>query len=375
MQPDDWELEADMTSGLTLKMYIARKFLFAIFGTFAICCVLIFMIDFVEMLRQAGKRGTVPATTLVWLTLLRLPAYTEILLAFAVLVGSIGSLLQLSRKSELAVIRAAGMSAWQFLAPGVFVAAVLGVLAVTFYNPMAATARTESERLFSEAFGREANFLRTKGAGSWLRQDGADGSSVISAGGVADGGLKLFSVDIIQYDKEGRFVEHIEAERASLLDGYWQLEKVMVAAPGREPERFQSYLVSTYLTPERLQDALGTVISVSFWELPGLIAAAEQSGLSAAPYRIQYELLLSRPLLLICMVLLAATVSLRSFRSGGIQTMVITGMIGGFGFFLLAEISRQVGVAGLVSPRVAIWVPVVTAALATLTVLLHQEDG
>jgi lipopolysaccharide export system permease protein len=75
------------------------------------------------------------------------------------------------------------------------------------------------------------------------------------------------------------------------------------------------------------------------------------------------------------MVLLAATVSLRSFRSGGIQTMVITGMIGGFGFFLLAEISRQVGVAGLVSPRVAIWVPVVTAALATLTVLLHQEDG
>lgn len=361
-------------TGLTLKIYIARKFLLAIFATFLICCILIFMIDFVEMLRQAGKRGSVPASTLVWLTLLRLPAYTEILLAFAVLVGSIGALLQLSRKSELAVIRAAGMSVWQFLTPGLLVALVLGILAVVFYNPMAAYARTEAERLFSEAFGREANFLRT-GAGSWLRQDGADGSSVINAGGVADGGLKLFAVNVIQYDKEGRFVEQIEAERATLLEGYWRLEKVIVAGAGREPERFDSYLISTYLTPERLQDALGTVISVSFWELPGLIAAAEQSGLSAAPYRIQYELLLSRPLLLICMVLLAATVSLRSFRSGGIQTMVITGMIGGFGFFLLAEISRQVGVAGLVTPRVAVWVPVVTAALSTLTVLLHQEDG
>ena len=89
----------------------------------------------------------------------------------------------------------------------------------------------------------------------------------------------------------------------------------------------------------------------------------------------QYALLLSRPLLLMAMVLLAATVSLRSFRSGGIQTMVITGMVGGFGFFLLAEVSRQIGVAGLVSPAAAVWVPIGLALLVSLTVLLHQEDG
>ena len=75
------------------------------------------------------------------------------------------------------------------------------------------------------------------------------------------------------------------------------------------------------------------------------------------------------------MVLLGATVSLRSFRSGRIQTMVVAGMIGGFGFFLMAEVSRQVGVASLVSPVTAIWVPVATAAFVSLTVLLHQEDG
>ena len=64
----------------------------------------------------------------------------------------------------------------------------------------------------------------------------------------------------------------------------------------------------------------------------------------------QYALLLSRPVLLIAMVILAATVSLRSFRSGGIQTMVLMGMVGGIGFFLLAEVSRQIGMAGLISP-------------------------
>ena len=126
---------------------------------FALCTVLIFMIDFVELLRQAGKGGNVPAWLLAWITILRLPAYTEILLPFAVLVGSIAALLMLARKSELAVMRAGGMSVWQFLRPGFVVALLLGVLSVMVYNPLAAAARDQAERLYADAFGRESNAL------------------------------------------------------------------------------------------------------------------------------------------------------------------------------------------------------------------------
>ena len=55
--------------------------------------------------------------------------------------------------------------------------------------------------------------------------------------------------------------------------------------------------------------------------------------------------------------------------------MVLTGMIGGIGFFLLAEVSRQIGASGLLSPVLAVWVPITLALLVSLTVLLHQEDG
>ena len=149
----------------------------------------------------------------------------------------------------------------------------------------------------------------------------------------------------------------------------------MVSRFGREPENFDVYTISTFLTPERVADALGTAMSVSVWDLPGLIEVTEKAKLSAARFRVQYQVLLSRPALLLVMVLLAATVSLRSFRSGGIQTMVITGMLGGFGFFLLSEVSRQAGVAGLAPPVLAVWVPVIVACCASLTMLLHQEDG
>ena len=364
-----------MATPRTLKRYIRGRFLTAILGTFLLCTILIFMIDFVEMLRQSGKLGDIPAWKLAYITLLRLPAYTEFLLSFAVLVGAIGALLMLSRKSELTVMRAGGMSAWQFLWPGMVVAGVLGVLAVAVYNPLAAASRAEGERLFAQAFGRESNLFRNDSGGSWLRQDGADGQSVISAVAASNRGLILEGVTVFVFDGAGRFSERVDSTTAQLKEGYWQLQDAWVTRVGREPEKYETYLLSTYLTPERVADALGSIISVSFWDLPGLIEVAEKAKISSARLHIQYQMLLSRPLLCIAMVIFAATVSLRSFRSGGIQTMVITGMLGGFGFFLAAEVSRQIGVAGFVPPWAAVWLPILLLMLLTTTVLLHQEDG
>jgi lipopolysaccharide export system permease protein len=359
----------------TLRRYVAGKFLFATITTFLVLALLIFMIDFVELLRQGGKAGGVPAYRLAAIALLRLPAYTEFLIPFTVLCGSIAALLMLSRKSELTVMRAGGMSVWQFLAPGIVVAAALGGFASFGFNPLAAHARGVAEKTFAETFGRQANLLTTDSGRAWLRQDGPDGQTVITAVAAADRGRTLAGVTVIGFDSKNRFAERIDAARAELKSGYWAIHDAWVAKVGQESEHFETYLISTYLTPERAEDALGSVISVSFWELPGLIDVAEKAKLSSSRLRIQYELLIARPLLCAAMVLLAATVSLRSFRSGKIQTMVVTGMVGGFGFFLLAEVSRQIGVSGLAPPWAAVWFPVTLLIMVSLTVLLHQEDG
>jgi lipopolysaccharide export system permease protein len=364
-----------MIGRFTLTRYIAKRFLLGIFTTLGVCALLIFMIDFVELLRQSGKFGEVPATTLAGIAILRLPAYTEFLIGFAVLVGSIGALLFLNRKSELAVMRAGGMSVWQFLMPGMLAAFLFGLFGMLAYNPMAAAGRAESEKRFAVAFGKEANVLKAQGGGSWLRQDGADGESVIGAVAASNRGLTLTGVMVFAYDRDGHFLERIDAARADLKEGYWILQKAWVTRLGQEPEEFNAYLLSTYLTPDRVRDALGTVFSISFWELPGLIEVAEKAKLSAERLKVQYATIWVRPLLCVAMVLLAATVSLKSFRSGGIQTMVGTGMIGGFGFFLASEISRQIGVAGLAPAWAAVWLPVVLLLVIATTVLLHQEDG
>ncbi len=169
-----------ISAGGTLARYFSARFFVAMVAMFAICCVLIFFVDFIEMLRRAGNfSGDVPGFLLAWMTILRLPSFSELILPFAVLIGTIAIFLMLSRSSELVVLRAAGISVWQFTLPAMIVAFLLGVIFVLVYNPIAAVARGEAERLYASAFGKDESLLKTsKKAGAWLREDGADGPSV-----------------------------------------------------------------------------------------------------------------------------------------------------------------------------------------------------
>ena len=93
-----------------------------------------------------------------------MPFVTERVVPFAVLVASMFCYLNLSRRLELVVARAAGVSAWQFITPALVIALLIGVGITTVYNPISATLREQSTRLEAELFGRDTSF-RTSGSG------------------------------------------------------------------------------------------------------------------------------------------------------------------------------------------------------------------
>jgi lipopolysaccharide export system permease protein len=359
----------------TLGRYMAKRFVVSILGVFSLCLGLIYFIDFLEILRRGSGEEGASIADLALITLLRLPKFAELTLPFAVLIGSIAAFMALSRTSELTVVRSAGISAWQFLRPGLVVALTLGVLSTTVYNPLAAWAKASAERLMGEVMGDGGDSLLEENRPAWLRQNGADGPSIIHAGNVADKGLTLSAITVLQFDRNRKFLERIEADMARLRPGYWALENARVTSETGGTQAYETYFISTRLERQHIMNSVTSAKGVSFWELPKFIEFAKRAGLGAERYKLEFQQLLAQPILLATMVLIAATCSLRSFRFGGIQTMVIAGLSAGFAFFVFSELSRKVGVSGLVSPTVAAWAPVLVACFLAATVLLHQEDG
>jgi lipopolysaccharide export system permease protein len=75
------------------------------------------------------------------------------------------------------------------------------------------------------------------------------------------------------------------------------------------------------------------------------------------------------------MVLLAAAVSLRFFRFGGVQKVVLGGIASGFALFVMAKITGDLSKASLMAPVVAAGLPPGVGTVTGLIALLYQEDG
>ena len=184
----------------------------------------------------------------------------------------------------------------------------------------------------------------------WFRQDSAEGESVMRAASRSDRGQRLAGVTVLQYDRAGHFAARIEAESAEFTPGGWTLGNGRIDRVGAPSETFKTRRLASSLTIEQVRDNLASPDTVPFWSLPRLVDTARNAGIPAFRYQLQYHVLLARPLLLCAMVVVAALVSLRVFRFGNIGALILSGVLAGFVLYVVNEISRDVGGAGLVAP-------------------------
>ncbi|MGQ3676590.1 LPS export ABC transporter permease LptG [Xanthobacter sp. TB0139] len=361
--------------GRILGFYFARRFTWAVALIFFSCVSLIMLVDFLEMARRTADRENVTTTMLALVTIYRTPAFTEQLLPFAVLFGAMATFVMLSRNLELVVARAVGLSVWQFIAPAIIVAFLIGVFATTVFNPLSADFKERANQLESEIFGTSGSFLSDARNEFWIRQQSIDGQAIIQATASQDDGRQLSNVVVYEFDQKDRLTARIDAKSARLLDGVWELTDARVLAPGQDLQRFETFLITTNLDPERIQESLMAPETVPFWQLPAAIHSAEQTGFGAERYRLQLQSLLARPFLLVAMVLIAAVVGLRVFRFGGVGQTILGGVLAGFLLYVGTKLAEDLGEAGIVHPVAAAWFPATVGIIVGVLVLLHREDG
>jgi lipopolysaccharide export system permease protein len=358
----------------TLARYFGLRFLSAVLVVFGGIFALVALIDYIELMRRAGDIPNVSAALVAKTSLYRVPQVVERILPFCILIGAMSCYLNLSRRLELVVARSAGLSAWQFVTPALVVAFALGIVATTVYNPISAMLQERSKRFEAELFGNATNAPR-RGGSFWVSQRTDDGQTIINAAGSRDQGINLNGVSIFSFDVDGHFKQRIEARAAVLEPGVWRLRDARIYALGILPVDQAEYRLKTSLTPEQVRESFATPETVPFWELPQYIRIAEHAGLVAAGYRLQFQKLLARPFLLAAMVLLAAAVSLRFFRFGGVQKMILSGVAAGFLLYVLSKVTEDLSKAELMHPVAAAWLPVLVGGVTGFIALLYQEDG
>jgi lipopolysaccharide export system permease protein len=362
-----------------LERYVLTRTFAGVGAALAVVVSIVFLIQFVDLSRQVGARADVGAGDIFSLTFLRAPAVVQVLLPFVFLFGGIGAYVGLNRKSELVAMRAAGVSAWRFILPFAAAAFIIGVLAVTVLNPVAAAlnARFESERA-----RMMENYLGDIPKDVWLRQ-GDERTQIVIHAKTRDsvgGSVRLRGVSLFIYQKNPKtgapeFRRRLEAGEARLMPGFWQLTDVREAMAGESSVRSESLSIRSSLDAQGAMERFASPEAIAFWKLPDAIEATKQAGFSAASYELRWHQLLATPLLFAAMSVLAAAFSLRLARLGGLAGLAGAGVALGFIMFFFNQFAGALARADILPLFAAAWAPAAVALLFGLTLLCYTEDG
>ncbi|MEO1253057.1 MAG: LPS export ABC transporter permease LptG [Pseudomonadota bacterium] len=365
-----------MTPPATLFRYIALRAAYGVGGLLIVLALLILLIDFLENMRYAEKFEHVGLGFAVQLTLLRAPSILEMLAPFVFLFGSIWMFHQLNKRSELSVMRAAGLSVWRLIGPAAVLAAIAGVVIITIIDPVSSQMRAYAETLKAETRGASSDLVKVFKDGIWLRQKTDDASIVINATTHDRAAGALMAVTVWRFTANHHFVERLDASRAVLSGETLELHDVLITAAGDAIQRQAPiYALQTSLTSEDLNERIQSPETVSLWRLPRFIRLAEAAGLPTTRYEIRFHDLLSTPLKLIAMILIAAAFSMRPVRSGGQLQLVVLSIGAGFLLYVLSAVSTALGESEIAPVALAAWAPGAAASLAAITALLRLEDG
>ncbi|GBR50371.1 transporter YjgP/YjgQ [Neokomagataea thailandica NBRC 106555] len=365
----------------TLAIYIARVFTLCTVGTILALTGLVSLFDFIDLLRRVAAHPASPSALALEIALLHIPFYLIYVLPFGILLGGIICFFRLTRSSELIVARAAGISAWQFLASPLACALMMGILTTTAVSSLSSTFYRKAEQLDQTYLRSGGSSLTLKSGSLWLRQadDGLVNHGVAILHGqsveLTHHELILHGVTLFRLDAHDALILRVEAPEASLLNNEWRLPEASELKADHLPTPIGSLSLPSDLTISRIQESFASPDTLSVFALPGFIELMERSGFPSIRHRLHLQSLLALPILAGTMALVSAGFSMRPTRRGGVARMLGSGVAAGFALFTISKVAEKFGESGALPPVLAAWAPTGAGLCLALALLLYMEDG
>lgn len=310
-------------------------------------------VGFVTGIDSTGQ-GKFGVLELMIYTLMQMPAGLYTLLPIIAMLGTLMGLGALAGQSELIAMRAAGVSLLRIGRATLLAGVALGIFGLVLGDWLAPTG-SES----AEAYKTKARTGIAPGLGNhavWLR----DGDSIfhiqrlLSEDHVAD-------IEIFRLAPDMSLAAVLRVQEGRYQDSVWHFSGISQTAlsPGATTVSQSPTLDwQGSLSPEVLRLFVLEADSLTMPGLMRLIRYLDSNRLDSAEYRLEFWRKLMAPFTVMAMMLFAIPFVLGSMRNSGAGQRLLIGILIGVGFYVINEVSSNLG-------QLYRWPPFLAAAVPT----------
>jgi lipopolysaccharide export system permease protein len=352
----------------TLDRYVAREFI-RLFLLFALAAPLLFVLgDWTDRIDTYTERG-IPLTNIMLGYLYQMPLFISWSLPVAALIATVFTVSNMTRHSEMSAAKAGGISFFRALAVLPVLGVVLTVLGLVL------------NELVPIGIGRKMEVMgEVERTGGDMRHDfiytGPHGH-VYTVRALTMSGPSLRTVTIEHAGGEAQPPMHVTA-RSARYDtlGYWTLEDGMFrtfAGDERREQslRFQQMQFAAFTDrPDDLMARPKDPEEMRYAEISALIETLERSGGRPLKLMVEQAQKLAIPAATLVIVLFGAPLANSTGRGGPAYGIGISLGITIF-YMMLFKLTGAMGVAGMMDPVLAAWIPNALFAVAAGVLLLR----
>lgn len=302
--------------------------------------------------------------------MLRLPRLASMLLPLATLLATLFTLVHFMRYHELVVMRGAGVSIYQVVAPIAIVAVLLTPLHFLLSDQVVSET-AQSLRLWQDQGyrGRPPKTGIDEGP-AWI----AVADTVVNVGEASVDGRLLLDVTIIERTGDGGMHSYTTAARAVYRSRSWQLYDVerLVVSRGRA-QRHEQLAWDVPLSPGRFASRTTQPAELTYSELNRLLETPDKGNRPPYFYSTWLYRKFTLPLSSVAMVLIAAPLGLMIGRRPNLLAGMAGSIAAGFLFFIFDNVILTLGESGVLPAQLAAWVPILLFSSMAISFLVHVE--
>ena len=343
---------------VTLNVLLVMLALMAMFSFF----------DLIQELDTLGK-GSYGLAKILLFVLLSSPGHVYDVMPAAVLVGCMYSLSQLSRYSELVILRVSGLSLFNIaillLKMGLLftiITFLIGELITPFSEKMAQRMRIKAtDSIVAQEFK----------SGLWVK----DGSSFVNVEEVLPD-TTLLNIHIYEFDQQAKLITARNAKTAEFEQDYWKLKDVSETKFTKDSNKVTQLAEANWhslIRPELLNVLLVMPEKMSAWNLYSYIDHLSINKQKTTRYVVALWAKMIYPLACLVMVILALPFGFIQQRAAGASTKIFIGIMLGVMYQILNRVFAHLGLLNDWAPLFSAIMPTILFLIAGLTMLHYVE--
>lgn len=351
--------------------------------------VLLGLFTFFETIEEFDKLNEI-YTLWVMLALqaFQLPTRLYDILPIGLLIGAVVALANLAQRNELVILRVSGLSSRKLLLMLWWITVPIVIFATLLSEVITPWADQRVSAINMAVLGKKSNQLDS---GYWFREPSSkDTYRVINLQNLIDNktveGIKVYEYSIV----DNQFKRLLIAEKGELANKELKLFKVIQTdslinmdkvlntehdpvIKGSNSQKMDMVLLPTSLTESRLLASELKPDRMSTLKLLDYLDYLEENNLEKNRHVVALWRKLSYPFALIVMITLATPLGFVQNRKGGVGAKIFIGILIGIVFFMVNQLSLNMGMLSNLPPWITALLPNIIAMVLAMGALYLIE--